>query len=217
MQKIGKSRPDLAGSFLSLGPFPWRLNQMHRVIGIATIIIEVRTKGPESNVPQAAELDLLNILRSDPYGTLHIFLQLFISIATIHISPPLSRAPTDPPETPQAVQAYTSHRHCTRRIQPAMSRHRDDLEEGLQGHGRSEYPNRPRSGGHALAHSRSAISFSAKLPPPSLIAALIAVSTSREENLLSVPSASCSASCNFIYISFSTCKSLNTLAHLCII
>ena len=126
---------------------------MYRVIGIGTIIIEVRTKSPESNVPQAAELDLLNVLRSDPNGPLHIFLQLFISIAAIHISPPLSRATTGPPETHQDTQAYTIHRHCTQRIQPAMCHHRAYPEEGLQGPGHSKYPNHPRSGGHAPAHS----------------------------------------------------------------
>lgn len=34
-----------------------------------------------------------------------------------------------------------------------MCRHRADPEEGLQGSGRSEYPNRPMSNGHAPAHS----------------------------------------------------------------
>lgn len=71
---------------------------MYRVLAIGPIIIKVRTKGPEANMPQAAELDLLNILRSDPDGTLHVFLQLFISIAAIH-----SHTPTGPPETPQAT------------------------------------------------------------------------------------------------------------------
>ena len=39
---------------------------MHRVIRIGPIIIKVTTKGPEANMPQPTELDLLNILRSDP-------------------------------------------------------------------------------------------------------------------------------------------------------
>ena len=95
-KKRGKSP---AFSILStLSPLPGRLNQMHRIIGIGTIIIEVCTKGPEANMPQATELDFLNIPRSDPDGTLHIFLQLFISIAAIH-----SHTPTGPPETPQAT------------------------------------------------------------------------------------------------------------------
>lgn len=152
-KKRGKSP---AFSILStLSPLPGRLNQMHRIIGIGTIIIEVCTKGPEANMPQATELDFLNIPRSDPDGTLHIFLQLFISVAAIHISPPLFRAPTGPLETHQDAQAYTNHRHCTQRKRPAMCRHRADpgAEPPYPGH--SECPNHPRSSDHAPAHSRS--------------------------------------------------------------
>ena len=80
---------------------------MHRVIRIGPIIIKVTTKGPEANMPQPTELDLLNILRSDPDSTLYILLQLLIRIAAIHIIPPLSHAPTGPLETHQDDLAYT--------------------------------------------------------------------------------------------------------------
>ena len=133
---------------------------MHYIIRIRTVIIKVRSKGPKANMPQAAELNLLNILRSDPDGTLHIFLQLFISIAAIHIIPPLSLAPTGPLETHQDAQAYTIHHHCIQRRLPATCRNRTDLEAALPPyHDRSECPYHPRSGGHAPIRSQSARLF----------------------------------------------------------
>lgn len=74
---------------------------MHRVIGIGTIIVKVRTKGLETNMPQTTELELLNILCSDTDSTLHIFFQLFISITAIYTIPPFFCVPTGPLETHQ--------------------------------------------------------------------------------------------------------------------
>ena len=132
---------------------------MHYIIRIRTVIIKVRSKGPKANMPQAAELNLLNILRSDPDGTLHIFLQLFISIAAIHIIPPLSLAPTGPLETHQDAQAYTIHRHCTQRRRSAMCRHRADPGAAHPDPSRNECPIHPKSIDHAPARSRSARLF----------------------------------------------------------
>ena len=89
----------LFGLTSSLLPSPGRLDQMHCVIGICSIIIKVCTKGSKSDMPQTTELNLLYIFRSNPDGTLDIFLQLLIGIMAIHTYSPRSCNPTSPLET----------------------------------------------------------------------------------------------------------------------